>query len=99
MVRYMPADSEWSNLLQLREAVLSVVSTPFEFVADVLMRSSAKADEKVLRVLLEWPLLHPSWVPVLMRAYANGELRVDADGDVWVRGRLIMSTELADKAR
>ena len=95
----MAADSEWSNLFRLREAVLSVVSTPFELVADVLTRSSAKADEKVLRVLLEWPLLHPSWAPVLMRAFADGKLRVDLDGDVWVKGRLILSSELADKAR
>jgi len=64
-----------------------------------LLRDPVSANEKVLRVLLEWPHLHPSWVPVLMRVFADGKLEVDPDGDVWIERELIMSSELADKAR
>jgi len=98
MVRYI-SEGDREHMLQLREALRAAVSTPFELVTDVVVRSSAKADENVLRVLLEWPYLHPSWVPVLMQAFVDGKLRVDLDGDVWVRGRFIMNSELADKTR
>ena len=57
-----------------------------------------KANEKVLRALLKWPYLHPVWVPILIRAFVDGELRVDPDGDVWIERELITSSELTDKA-